>query len=196
MSKEMYGGTPQLDIYKGLTLDTVLSPCSLHLTGSRSTWLLEVPARWLCLGTVSPWRHKCQCWLIPTEQQPTGMQLVMAIVSHNVDEMNWEICPRDNGVQKVIPSPQVLERVKSEKCEAGTLTWWAERCRWGACGDVCLSRTGMLPKCCAGCQTCWSGPGCSTPPDRLMPHGCLETCSTEGANRWRSSDKQENTSHL
>lgn len=87
----------------------------------------------------------------------------------------------------------VLERVRSERCEAGTLTWWVAHCRWGSCGDVCLSKTGTMPKCCAGCQTHWSGPGYSTPPVRLMPHGCLKTCSTESVNKWRCGDKQENT---
>lgn len=63
------------------------------------------------------------------------------------------------------------------------LTWWAERCRWGACGAVCFSRTGTQPECCEGCLRRWSCPGWSTPPDRLMPHGCSEPCSTAADER-------------
>lgn len=75
------------------------------------------------------------------------------------------------------------------------LTWWAERCRWGVCGAVCFSRTGMQPECCEGCLRRWSCPRWSTPPDRLMPHGCSGLCSTvtdercDGHRIWLSSVK-------
>lgn len=80
-------------------LDTCLSPCSLHRIGSRSTWLWEVPVRWWCPGTTSPWRHKCHCWLVPAGQQLTGMQLVMVSVNHQI---NWEIYPTGQRAQKEI----------------------------------------------------------------------------------------------
>lgn len=83
----------------------------------------------------------------------------------------------------------VRDKVKEE-----WLTWWAEHCRWGARGAVCVSRTGMPPKCHEGCLRRWSCPRWSTPPDRLRPHGCLEACSTVGVEE-RVTDNELDLSH-